>query len=759
LYRLVAAVALSVLLLAGFVPATPVGAAAPADPKVVVIVGATHGSTSNYRSRADVIAAEAAKYTPNVVKVYSPNATWAAVRAAIQGASVVVYLGHGNGFPNPYSSTRDGNKVDGFGLNLVAGQGDNNTRYYGENYIRNEVRLAPNAVVILNHLCYASGNSEPGHAEPTVGVAHQRIDNFSAGFIGAGAHAVVADAHTGGESWIRALFTTRQTMEAMFHGHLAANGNSVSWGSSRNPGFVSYSDPDTPTRGFYRSLVTRPGLTTDEVTGARFAETDHDPSDFVVPGAASAGGGGAAVHPESTLTSSPVANLPPDTRVRVVDEPDVTAAGRVMLVTTLDGTVGGYVGATGLVPRDSQGPVLWGVDDRLAFSPNGDGVGDVLAVDGSFSEEVDWTFRVTDAGGAVVAQSAGHGEDLATAWDGNRPGGQAPDGIYAWSVTAVDDWGNAPYGRGGQLVVDRRPETRLAGVDRYATAAAISAASFPAGVAVAYVATGWNFPDALAGAAVAGRAKGPVLLVAPTSIPAATANELARLRPASIVVLGAAGVVSDGVVAALRAHTAGPIVRFAGVDRYATAAAVSAATFAPGVPIAFIATGRNFPDALAGAAAAAKLGGPILLVDTNAIPAPTSYELARLGPARIVVLGGPGVVSDGVLATLRGYTAGPVDRLFGADRYSTAAAISAATVAPRPALAYVATGANFPDALAGAAAAGSKGAPVLLVTAGSIPAATAAELTRLGPARIVVLGGPPVVSDEVKFALAAYERP
>jgi putative cell wall-binding protein len=212
-------------------------------------------------------------------------------------------------------------------------------------------------------------------------------------------------------------------------------------------------------------------------------------------------------------------------------------------------------------------------------------------------------------------------------------------------------------------------------------------------------------------------------------------------------------------VAALRAYTAGPIARVAGVDRYATAAALSAASFTPGVPIAFVATGRNFPDALAGAAAAAKLGGPILLVDTHAIPAPTSYELARLAPARIVVLGGPGVVSDGVLAALRGYTAGSVDRLFGADRYSTAAAISAATVAPRPAIAYVATGANFPDALAGAAAAGSKGAPVLLVTAGSIPATTAAELTRLGPARIIVLGGRPVVSDEVKFALAAYERP
>ncbi|MEO8468122.1 MAG: cell wall-binding repeat-containing protein, partial [Chloroflexota bacterium] len=93
--------------------------------------------------------------------------------------------------------------------------------------------------------------------------------------------------------------------------------------------------------------------------------------------------------------------------------------------------------------------------------------------------------------------------------------------------------------------------TRLAGASRYETAAAISAASFAANVPVAYVATGLSFPDALAGAAVAGWAGGPVLLVPGTSIPTAIANELTRLNPGRIVVLGGTGVVSDGVKAAL----------------------------------------------------------------------------------------------------------------------------------------------------------------------------------------------------------------
>jgi hypothetical protein len=96
--------------------------------------------------------------------------------------------------------------------------------------------------------------------------------------------------------------------------------------------------------------------------------------------------------------------------------------------------------------------------------------------------------------------------------------------------------------------------------------------------------------------------------------------------------------------------------RIGGADRYATAAAVSSWTFAAGVPIAFIATGANFPDALAGAAAAGVLGGPVLLTTRDGLPAVTAAELTRLRPARIIVLGGSGVVSDAVLSAVRSYT-------------------------------------------------------------------------------------------------------
>ena len=203
-------------------------------------------------------------------------------------------------------------------------------------------------------------------------------------------------------------------------------------------------------------------------------------------------------------------------------------------------------------------------------------------------------------------------------------------------------------------------------------------------------------------------------------------------------------------------YTADSVARQAGANRYATAAAISAGAFSPGVSVAYVALGTNFPDALAAAAAAGHLDGPLLLVTTGTIPTETAAELTRLRPGRIVVVGGPTVVSDGVLDALRPYTAGSVVRQAGANRYATAAAISAGAFSPGVSVAYVALGTNFPDALAAAAAAGHLDGPLLLVTTGTIPTETAAELTRLRPGRIVVVGGPAVVSDGVLDALRPY---
>ncbi|MBA2631757.1 MAG: cell wall-binding repeat-containing protein, partial [Chloroflexi bacterium] len=248
------------------------------------------------------------------------------------------------------------------------------------------------------------------------------------------------------------------------------------------------------------------------------------------------------------------------------------------------------------------------------------------------------------------------------------------------------------------------------------------------------------------------------LLTTPTSLSAAAAAELARLRPQRIVVVGSAGAVSDAVLRALRPYaTSGVVDRIGGRDRYATAAAVSAATFAPGAPVAYVATGLNFPDALAGGVAAAREGGPMLLALPTAIPAATAAELQRLRPGRIVLLGGPSVVSDGVLAGLRGHaTSGVVTRLAGPDRYATAVAVSRATAGTdAPGTVFVATGLTFADGLAGTPAAARAGAPLLTVPSSTLPQVVADELRRLNAPTIVILGGTGAVSQALAAQISA----
>lgn len=465
--RLSAGALAGLLVLAlGWTAAPAPAAAASADPKVVLVVGATHGTTATYRSYMNEVATTAARYSRNVVKVYSPNATWSAVRSALQGASIVVYMGHGNGFPSPYSTTPNPYTQNGMGLNLTAGAGDSNTKYYGESNLANEVDLAPNAVVILSHLCYASGNSEPGRTAPTLATAKARMDNFAAGFLRAGARAVIAEGHSDPSYYVEQLFTTHRTVEQIWQSGPRPHGNVFSFPSVRSAGYTVWSDPDSRSgssyTGFYRSLVTKPTITSDMVTGARYARTDAHPGWFVVPGAAEVTApDGAGLYPDATTTPDPAtglapATLPAGTRLRVVAAAGTaTDETAVYQVAALDGPATGFVRATGLAPRDSAPPRAWEVDAGTgAFSPNGDHSSDTLTMTAQASEAVAWTVQITNAQGANVASFEDDGEELAVAWNGIVANAPAPDGTYTARITAVDPWGNAPATAEAALVVD-----------------------------------------------------------------------------------------------------------------------------------------------------------------------------------------------------------------------------------------------------------------------------------------------------------------
>ena len=293
--------------------------------------------------------------------------------------------------------------------------------------------------------------------------------------------------------------------------------------------------------------------------------------------------------------------------------------------------------------------------------------------------------------------------------------------------------------------------SRIAGADRYATAASV-ATLFGSGVPIVVVATGENFPDALAAGPAGARGGGPVLLTRGTDVPESTAAALEQLDPANIVVLGGAGVISDGVVAQLQQYTAGSVVRVAGQDRFETAAAV-AANFPVGVPLVYVANGLDFPDALAGGATAGSFDSPLLLVHPNGIPASTAAQLERLDPGLIVIAGGASAVSEDVESQLFAYS-DEVLRESGTNRFETAVDISFNTFDPGTRSVFLATGRNFPDALAGGPLAGTLIGPLLLSERDCVPQVVLNEINRLGPEQVVLLGGEGALSNSVAALVA-----
>lgn len=297
---------------------------------------------------------------------------------------------------------------------------------------------------------------------------------------------------------------------------------------------------------------------------------------------------------------------------------------------------------------------------------------------------------------------------------------------------------------------------RLAGADRFETAWQIAVRHFQASsVPVAYIAPGGNFPDALAGGPLAAHTGGPVLLAAPQDtgeIPLATRLALSAVNPERIVLLGGEAVIGPNAFAAYNAIA--PTTRIAGADRFETAAEIS-----EGLPTGgrvFIASGRNFPDALAGAAVAADTAAAVLLVEPNGIPNATRAALERLNPSEIIILGGPAAVSAGVESGLRSYTEGDVIRIGGADRYQTAIQIAEHFFPEGADTLYIATGANFPDALTATPGAGINGAPVLLVPPSGLTPALLEAIGNINPGRIYVLGGTSVVSAATEAALMEF---
>lgn len=293
--------------------------------------------------------------------------------------------------------------------------------------------------------------------------------------------------------------------------------------------------------------------------------------------------------------------------------------------------------------------------------------------------------------------------------------------------------------------------TRLSGGDRYETAATISRHGFsdPAKVATLVVATGTDFPDALSAAPLAAKLGGPLLLTHPSGLPAATTNEIKRLKPSKILVIGGTAAVPSAVESALKGLvvSGGSVQRISGDDRYTTSVAIGKYGWSASTT-AFIATGLDYPDALSAGAAAGKLRAPVVLVPgtSAAVPATTSAYLTGIGTKTAYIAGGTTVVSSAIETALKSKHS--VVRYAGSDRFNTSNLIAKAHHTKGGSV-HLASGLNFPDALAGAVIAGRQEAPLALSPQACVLRTLNDVQRTIAAKEVVLLGGASLLSDAV----------
>ncbi|MEY9904013.1 hypothetical protein ABIA35_000219 [Catenulispora sp. MAP12-49] len=375
-------------------------------------------------------------------------------------------------------------------------------------------------------------------------------------------------------------------------------------------------------------------------------------------------------------------------------------------------------GASQLIPNSSQ-PAFSPDVSKIAFvRPDGSGIAQIFTAnaDGSGVTQVSH-----DPNGASKPAWSPDGKYLAYANEtfheileipaaGGSPVGSIPD---------ADDPDFTPP------VLDSHV-LREWGADRVGTAIATSQLNFanhgaadgriPAGAVV--LARSDTFADALGGSALAVRTDAPLLITGSAGLDPAVKAEISRvLAPGGkVYLLGGTQALSPAVASALSHYT---VVRLAGQTRYGTAVAI-AKQINPRPGMVMIATGAQFPDALAAGAT----GQPVLLTDGGAMPKETLDYLKTLNPnpetaggTQLVTIGGPGDAA--LISAYQGdkMPAWPTTisrlKLAGADRYATSLMVAQDFFAANSNLA-LATGATWPDALSGGAMIGLRGGPLLL---------------------------------------------
>ncbi len=291
---------------------------------------------------------------------------------------------------------------------------------------------------------------------------------------------------------------------------------------------------------------------------------------------------------------------------------------------------------------------------------------------------------------------------------------------------------------------------RIFGTTLYDTAVSISQTGWT-NSDYAVLATGGRFQDALAGTVLAQKLNAPLLLTESQQLTPVILTELKRLNTRTVYILGGAVAVTPAVQSALETQGIS-VERIAGYDQYGTAAQI-AQKVTNTASQAFLVTGERYPDALSVSSYAASHGIPLLMTTRDKLPQETIDALTNLGITEVTIVGGTSVISDQIVSQLASLPT-PVKvtgRLAGYDQYETNT-IVLNSLSYNTDTVFVATGENFPDALAGAALAAQENHPIVLVPSRQLPAYTANYLNTQRSAGVVfsIFGGSGVINNKME---------
>ncbi|MDD2233827.1 MAG: cell wall-binding repeat-containing protein [Desulfitobacteriaceae bacterium] len=263
-----------------------------------------------------------------------------------------------------------------------------------------------------------------------------------------------------------------------------------------------------------------------------------------------------------------------------------------------------------------------------------------------------------------------------------------------------------------------------------------------------------DFADALAGVPLAAKYDAPILITPPHEMDIRVLTEIKRLQPQEIFLLGAEGALGKEIVDSLlqAGFSSKQLVRIQGADRYETSAAI-AELVGTSDGSAFVVTGENFPDALGAAGVAGKKGIPVVLMPSNQLNDSSLKALKGLDVQQVEVIGFNQTMYGLLKKELQELIPEvQVTSLRGVDRYATTVSVVGCRTDPVTEI-ILATGEDFPDALAGAAFAVHRNAILLLVPEDNL--AEHPELVNylrtVGPGvmPVKVLGGSQVIADRI----------